>query len=73
MRPTKNRDYSKMNAIMKSLGCEGEDGQYSSEDLNVDFDLSAADDNQILLAIGNKMADMGYRACKQELRDFING
>jgi hypothetical protein len=67
----KNRDYTKMDAIMKSLGCSGKNGVYVSPDLHRSFDLTAIADNKILQAIARQMNDVGYRSCKQELREFL--
>ena len=67
----KKRDYSKMTAIMKSLGCEGEDGFYSSEDVNVDFDLRSVKDDEILSHIAYKFANDGYEASQADIRAAI--
>jgi len=62
-----------MNAIMEALGCEGENGLYEHEDLSVSFDLTATADDKILLAIRNKMAELGYDydACKNEFKSWL--
>jgi len=65
------RDYSKMDSIMKSLNCEGETGIYTSEDLNMEFDLTATADDKILLTIGCIMADRGHECSNEEFRTFI--
>jgi hypothetical protein len=45
MKELDNTTYSnKINRIMHELGCEGNDGEYTHEDLNISFDLTKTDD-----------------------------
>lgn len=68
MKPTP-KDYTTINAIMKSLGCVGNDGIYHYK--NYCFDLTATDPNHILIEILTCAEKQGQATLIHEFRSKL--